>query len=363
MDAIFFVLRTGIQWRSLPSCGLIHGNTANRWFKLWLQVGVFHELRRVIRDECDDDFGMDWSWLFGMELPPAGGNVISRTKRRKKREQAKTAKMRPRQGQQTGPHIVNSGIFSITDFARFSRTTRNALLHYDRIGLLPPVFRRKSSYRCYSSGQLAALNVIRILQDIGMSLSEIKTIVDDRMPEQIYEMLGCQLEAIDAKIEAWIRSRKLLRAMRETIHSALDIDEDAITVQLLPKAAIILGGVNDYSQGGTDYDALFAFYKTTHEKFPDLDLNYPVWGIFSRERVKRGDWKWPDRYYLHSPEGTDKRPSGLYAIGYERGGYGQRRDVYERLVEHMDRNNLEICGDAYEVRHGSAHRLPWRPAI
>jgi effector-binding domain-containing protein len=85
-----------------------------------------------------------------------------------------------------------------------------------------------------------------------------------------------------------------------------------------------------------------------NEKFPDMDLNYPVWGTFSEERIKRGDWVWPDRYYFYNPEGHDRKPAALYAIGYARGGYGKTGGLYDRMMDYINRNGLEICGDTYE---------------
>jgi hypothetical protein len=54
------------------------------------------------------------------------------------------------------------------------------------------------------------------------------------------------------------------------------------------------------------------------------------------------------RYYFYNPRGHDARPAALYAVGYQRGGYGQTDKLYERLLDHIDRNGYEICGDAYE---------------
>ena len=240
------------------------------------------------------------------------------------------------------------GLFSVNEFARFSRTTKETLRHYDRIGLLTPMSRGANNYRYYSSGQLAVVNVIRTLQELGMSLDEIKNHKDNLTPALIGELFERQIVNIDRKIESWVRAQKLLFTLRKTIKSVQDVDEDSITVQYLPAEALVLGDLNDYSRGRNDYDALLSFYHAISEKYPDMDLNYSVWGVFSEERVKGGDWVWPDRYYFCNPEGRDRRPAALYAIGYTRGGYGQCGELYKRLFEFIDSNGFEICGDAYE---------------
>ena len=241
-----------------------------------------------------------------------------------------------------------SGLFSISDFAKYSRTTRDTLLHYDRTGLLSPLSRGDNKYRYYSSTQLAVVNVIRTLQQLGMTLEEIKALKDRRTPELAAKVFEQQIERIDKKIDEWMRARKLLLTLRSTIHAVSEVDESAITIQYLPAEAIILGDQNDYSCGRTFFDTLLSFYYAMSDKYPEMDLNYSVWGTFTEERIKRGDWVGADRFYFYNPEGHDKRPAALYAIGYMRGGYDQGDALYRRLVDYIEYNGFEICGPAFE---------------
>ena len=244
--------------------------------------------------------------------------------------------------------MPESGLLSISDFARFSRITRDSLLHYDRIGLISPVIRGDNPYRYYSVSQLAVVNVIRTLQQLGMTLEEIRELKDQRTPELTYEVLAHQIEKIEKKVEEWIRARKLLLTLRKVINSASIVDEEELAIRFLPAEAIILGDINDYSRGRTFYDTLLSFYHSISEKYPDLDLNYPVWGTFTEERVKKGDWIGADRFYFYNPEGYDRRPAALYAVGYMRGGYDQGDSLFRRMVGYIDKNGFEICGNAYE---------------
>ena len=244
--------------------------------------------------------------------------------------------------------MPENGLLSIRDFAEFTRTTRDTLLHYDRIGLLSPVSRGDNNYRYYSSSQLAIVNVIRTFQQLGMSLEDIGRLRDRRTPELANMVFEKQVEEIDKKIEEWVRARKLLLTLRKAINSAANIDENIITVKFLPAEAIILGDLNDYSRDRTDYQALLTFYQDINLKYPDLDLNYPVWATYSQDRLLEKDWNHPDRYYFYNPEGYDRKPAALYAIGYMRGGYSPNGDLYERIVKYIDENGYEICGDAYE---------------
>ena len=239
-------------------------------------------------------------------------------------------------------------IFSITEFAKFARTTRAALLHYEEIGLLKPIRRGDNKYRYYSHSQLATVNLIHTCRSLGMPLSDIQDLIEHRTPDLIYELLGRQIKAVDERIAESIRARKLLCILSDTIHAVQDVDETAISIQWVEKQAITLGEQNDYSGNRDDYDALDSFYQSCFYKYPDMDMNYSVWGTFSEERIKRRDWRWPDRYYFNNPDGLEDRPAAFYAVGYTRGGYGQSHDLYVRMLEYIETSGFAISGPTYE---------------
>jgi transposase len=63
LDGIFFVLRTGCQWRALDATGIVNGATAHRRFQEWEQAGFFAALWAQALRDYEDDVGIDWSWL------------------------------------------------------------------------------------------------------------------------------------------------------------------------------------------------------------------------------------------------------------------------------------------------------------
>jgi putative transposase len=92
MEAILFVLLTGIPWRALPRC---YGaaTTAHDRFQEWTEAGVFEELWRRALLEYDEAVGLRWTWQSmdgAMTKAPLGGeatgpNPTDRAKRGVKR--------------------------------------------------------------------------------------------------------------------------------------------------------------------------------------------------------------------------------------------------------------------------------------
>lgn len=63
LDAIFFRLRTGCQWKALSATGLCPASTAHDRFQRWVRQGVFRKFWEAGLLEYDGLKGLDWSWL------------------------------------------------------------------------------------------------------------------------------------------------------------------------------------------------------------------------------------------------------------------------------------------------------------
>lgn len=89
MDAIFLVMRTGMQWNALKATGLCSSSSAHRRFQEWAEAKVFFKLWKAGLLEYDKLKSIDWSWLAmdgAMTKAPLGG------------EKNRSQSHRPRQG-------------------------------------------------------------------------------------------------------------------------------------------------------------------------------------------------------------------------------------------------------------------------
>jgi len=74
-DGIFFVLRTGIQWKALPR-EFGSGSSVHRYFQQWEHAGIFETLWSIGLLEYDDRKGIQWTWQSmdgAMGKAPLGG--------------------------------------------------------------------------------------------------------------------------------------------------------------------------------------------------------------------------------------------------------------------------------------------------
>lgn len=95
-EAIVFVLRTGRQWKALPSERFGSASAVHKHFLAWAEAGFFASLWRAGLAEYDDMEGIAWRWqsLDGtmIKAPLAQEQVSPNpTDRGKKWEQASSA--------------------------------------------------------------------------------------------------------------------------------------------------------------------------------------------------------------------------------------------------------------------------------
>jgi len=95
-------------------------------------------------------------------------------------------------------------MFSIGDFARHGRVSVRMLRHYDALGLLCPAqVDASSGYRSYHAAQLARLNRIVALKELGFTLQQVAAILDEKVgPAELRGMLRLRQAQLQAQISA-----------------------------------------------------------------------------------------------------------------------------------------------------------------
>lgn len=75
--------------------------------------------------------------------------------------------------------VTRSRTFQVKDVARLAGVSVRTLHHYDSIGLLVPRIRTAAGYRLYTDSDLFRLQQILICRELGLSLEEIRRLLDD----------------------------------------------------------------------------------------------------------------------------------------------------------------------------------------
>jgi len=105
LDGIFFVLRTGCQWKAVPKA-FGSGSSLHRYFQSLVRRHLFRKLWRLALEEYDHLQGIDWEWqaIDGcMTKAPLGGKKDREKSDGSSQEGDETFRADGRPGRAAGP--------------------------------------------------------------------------------------------------------------------------------------------------------------------------------------------------------------------------------------------------------------------
>lgn len=110
-------------------------------------------------------------------------------------------------------------LLSIGDFSRMTFLSVKALRHYHDVGLLPPAeVDQQSGYRRYDVAQIPTAQVIRRLRELGMSLDDVRSVIEAPDVGARNAAIGAHLQRMEGELE---QTRETVRSLR------LLLDEDS----------------------------------------------------------------------------------------------------------------------------------------
>ena len=118
---------------------------------------------------------------------------------------------------------------STGDLARATGHTLRTIRHYETAGLLAPSEVSDGGHRRYTPDDLERLRLIIDLREVGLSLCEIKSILELRSGCQTAEEFATRFrQVIEVHLEAAQRRLERLRRMRREILDSLTMVEDRL---------------------------------------------------------------------------------------------------------------------------------------
>jgi DNA-binding transcriptional MerR regulator len=120
-------------------------------------------------------------------------------------------------------------MFTIGEFARLGDISVRMLRHYDEIGLLAPARVDPSTgYRAYTIGQLRDLNRIVALRGLGLSLSEVRRLLDGITAVELRGMLLVRQAELERELEEGRMKLERVEARLRAIESEDEMPDDIV---------------------------------------------------------------------------------------------------------------------------------------
>ncbi|WP_250036169.1 MerR family transcriptional regulator [Paractinoplanes maris] len=133
-------------------------------------------------------------------------------------------------------------MFSIGEFAGLGRVSVRMLRHYDAIGLIRPAHvDPHSGYRFYTAVQLRLLNRVTALKDLGFSLQQVQTLIDEKLDSQeLRGMLRLRRAELAARMEQDTARLAQVDARLRMIESEGHMDTGDVVLKSVPALRVAM---------------------------------------------------------------------------------------------------------------------------
>ena len=132
-------------------------------------------------------------------------------------------------------------MFRIGDFSRIARVSARLLRFYDELGLFVPKFAdEQTGYRYYAIEQLAELNRILVLKELGFNLDQVRDILRAKVdPAELRNMLVLRRNDVEQTLALESRRLQQIETRIAQLESDGALSEDDVIVRAEPAHEIL----------------------------------------------------------------------------------------------------------------------------
>lgn len=243
---------------------------------------------------------------------------------------------------------------SIGQMSKLNRVSEQTLRLYDRMGLLKPCrTNEKNGYRYYTIGQSAILDTIQHYKHMGMSLTQIKSELDNQCSDSIRQMLIQRQAEVEAEIEA-------LQMAKKSIERSLDNYDRYVSMPSVGQFFLEYMEERKILTFRGEHDILendYIHYEYNLRLFKNylMNLGFPMslfcnTGTIIRKEALEDRSFFCDEFYVltnefpWSDEEMEVIPAGIY-LSVCCSGFEMEHDYARILLSEVKRRNFTITGD------------------
>jgi DNA-binding transcriptional MerR regulator/predicted transcriptional regulator YdeE len=238
----------------------------------------------------------------------------------------------------------------IGDFSTLTQITIKTLRYYDEQGLLPPAYiDAATGYRYYAVSQLPRLHRILALRDLGFSLDQIGTILNDGISvEQLKGMLllrqAEQQQRVDEEQARLARLKARLGLMEK---------ENRMTNEVVIKQAPAQW-IASVRETIANYPSIGKLYPEVVAALPPGSFTISI-AIWHDKEHRERDVDAEAGFCLKAPVEASGRvqvyelPAATVATTIHHGAYNRLSEAYDMLLRWVGSNDYQIVGPVREL--------------
>ena len=242
---------------------------------------------------------------------------------------------------------------TIGQMAELNHVSQQTLRLYDREGLVKPQYiDEKTGYRYYHIIQSARLDFIQNMKLYGMTLREIRTLLENSDPQSIKMTLQAQIEKLTDKIQQLQRSRTaIVRTVENYKKYEATPKNGEIFLEFMPQRKIFRYScdINYFDQNEGGYEYMLRQLKN-HLTNSNIPISYFTnTGTIIRKKDLLSGNMYSNEVFLfmddwEKDEGLEILPAATYACLCS-GDFSEEEENVKRLVDYVLDCGYSIAGD------------------
>lgn len=255
-------------------------------------------------------------------------------------------------------------MFKIGEFSKVSNITVRTLRHYEKIGLLlPNKIDQQTGYRYYRADQLAKMNQIRLLQQVGLSLESIKEILQNQDLATLNHYYELREQEIQQELKALNTKKQLVKELKNQLKEGINMEKyNVVKKYLAPRKVMsIRKKIATFSDEGQLWQELYeevgkqqvifatppsgvSIYHDLEYKESDVDVEVQSEVVGEYQDTK-------EVKFLEAPAMT------IASVTFS-GSFDQMPIVSQALATWIDANGYKITGPMLNISHVSPAQDP-----
>ena len=245
-------------------------------------------------------------------------------------------------------------MMKIGEMARFKRVSISTLRLYDKVGILKPCHTDpETNYRYYSIHQKARLDMIQYMKELGMSLGEIREILEKGDIQLIESTLISKKRQVKEEIaQMELRLGAISRAIESVERFRKAPDCGMITVEYIPHRTIYVmhTDINFYDHDISVYEEILEELKENiigqglpQVYYCNAGTILPLKNFLKGEMVSHEIFLFVDEAFPEH-QAVHRVDSGMYACIYlDR--FDDEQEYAARLLAYCKEHRYVVCGD------------------
>lgn len=242
-------------------------------------------------------------------------------------------------------------LMTISEFAKFHNINTRTLHYYDEINLFSPIYIGENNYRYYSLEQSVELEFILMFRELGFSISDIKIYLKNCNYENFFKIAENRLNYINKEINKLQKLKNILEQKKENLELASKVINNSIEIVEYKEKYIL--------------EVPFEFKEYNIEKI--INKSKKIWEIekfkvscgsfISVDKIINNDFTqynglfFPifNKFIDTELEQFKVCLKGKYICAYSIGEFSNLKNLYKKIVNFANKNNLKLIGNSYEI--------------